>query len=125
MIHCMINAHNLMTAFDDAGASPYGEVPVKVMLGDNGPFEVDRVEVDVSDSTNPLGLVLYVTDSAATEHLSTADAESTELTGNATQQPAEVDPAYTPQPATADQVPASGGSGGVSSSTGPEARRDW
>lgn len=122
MIRPMINAHDYMTAFDNAGVSPYGNAPLKVMLGDNGPFEVDRVEVDVSDNDNPLGAVLYVTDPAATDYLSKSNYQAE---GSPDTQPAEVrDSAFTPGDQ-ADQVPASGGSGQISSSTGPTPRREY
>lgn len=132
MISCMINANSYMTAFDNAGVSPYGDCPIKVMLGNHGPFEVDRVEVDTSGEP-PLGAVLYVNTDVLPSNVAaylTADAESGDqptvyAEGSPDTQRAEVgDDAFTPQ-GTADQTPASGGSGGVSSDTGPKAQTKW
>lgn len=122
----MINAQNYMTAFDDAGVSPYSDTPLKIETQVDG----ERVQVlDVSAVRHDpeLNAVVLVVDISNDETNTSglAPGANTYSEGSPDTQPAEVrDDAFTP-PQQPDQVPASGGSGQVSSDTGSAPRTKW
>lgn len=120
----MINTHNLMTVLDDAGVNAYSDTPLRVQLGDDDSAELhDVTELTIREdpSTGQRTAVAKVaepvTGTESTDDNSTPTAYTDQTPDNSG--------SFAEQPPTADQVPASGGSGAVSSDTGPKARREW